>query len=268
VNAVSIGPLVFAADRASALIGIAVFMAVSALVARKLGGPLRRWASLALAGGLVAARLVHVALNWESFSHEPWRVIAFWQGGFFWPAGIAAALLLLFPLLRDWSSRLAGLASIAAGLFIWHSATLLTAGIEAIPLPAQPLQTMAGEAISLKELGDGPMVINLWASWCPPCRREMPMMEEVAAVTTGASFVFANQGESASHVSAFFAQQGLDLPNSLLDGLGRLGRHYRVAGLPATLFIDGEGRLADLHLGEISREALTAKIAALKARTD
>jgi hypothetical protein len=41
-----------------------------------------------------------------------------------------------------------------------------------------------------------------------------------------------------------------------------------VAGLPATLFIDGEGRLADLHLGEISREALTAKIAALKARTD
>jgi prolipoprotein diacylglyceryltransferase len=164
VNAVSIGPLVFAADRASALIGIAVFVAVSALVARKLGDPLRRWASLALAGGLIAARLAHVALNWESFSQEPWRVIAFWQGGFFWPAGIAAALLLLFPLLRDWSSRLAGLASVAAGLFIWHSATLLTAGIEAIPLPAQPLQTMAGEAVSLKELGDGPMVINLWAS--------------------------------------------------------------------------------------------------------
>lgn len=268
MNAVAIGPLVFAADRASALIGIAVFVAVSALVARKLGDPVRRWSSLALLGGLAAARLAHVALNWEGFVQQPWRVIAFWQGGFYWPAGIAAALLLVFPLLRDWSSRVAGLAAVAAGLFVWHSATLLTAGIEAIPLPAQPLQTMAGEAVSLKELGDGPMVINLWASWCPPCRREMPMMSEVAATTTGAGFVFANQGESASHVSAFFAEQGLDLPNSLLDGLGRLGRHYRVAGLPATLFIDGEGRLIDLHLGEISREALTAGIEALKARTD
>lgn len=263
MNAVSIGPLVLAADRASAVAGIMAFLVVSGLIARKLDGSLAKWSSFALFAGLAAARAGHVAMHWDSFSLEPSRIFAVWQGGFYWPAGVAAAVILLLPLVRGSVARAAGLASLAVGLFVWHSAMLLTSGVEAIPLPEKPLQTLAGEGISLSAFGKQPMVINLWASWCPPCRREMPMMVETAKASKGITFVFANQGEDALRVRSYLAMEGIDPPNLLLDGLGVLGRHYKAVGMPATLFIGRDGTLVDAHIGEISREVFERKISDL-----
>ena len=70
------------------------------------------------------------------------------------------------------------------------------------------------------------------------------------------TFVFANQGEDAPRIRRYLSQEGLLLPNVLMDGLGELGRHYRAPGLPATLFVGADGRLVDIHMGEISREEL------------
>ncbi|WP_378951655.1 TlpA family protein disulfide reductase [Mesorhizobium sp. ANAO-SY3R2] len=263
MNAVSIGPLVLAADRASAIAGIMAFLVVSGLIARKLDESLAKWSSFALFAGLAAARAGHVAIHWDTFSLEPSRILALWQGGFYWPAGVAAAVMLLLPLVRDSIAKAAGLASLAAGLFVWHSAMLLTSGVEAIPLPGQPLHTLAGDGVSLMGLGEQPMVINLWASWCPPCRREMPMMATTAKATEGITFVFANQGEDAPRVRSYLAMEGIDPPNLLLDRLGTLGWHYKAIGMPATLFIGRDGRLVDAHIGEISREVFERKIADL-----
>lgn len=263
MNAINIGPLMLSTDRVSALIGIAVFLAVTAILARRMGEPIGRWSTLAFFAGVAAARLGHVAINWETFAPEPWRIVAFWQGGFHWPSGVIVAIALLFLLVRPASQRVAGIASLAAGLFVWHSATLLTSGVEPIDLPQQPLHTLAHEPVQLGALGGRPMVVNLWATWCPPCRREMPMMADVAAATSNVTFVFANQGEDAPRIRSYLAREGLLLPNVLLDGLGQLGRHYGAMGLPATLFIDADGTLIDMHLGEISREAFLAKIGAL-----
>lgn len=263
MNAISIGPLVLAADRASAVAGIMAFLAVSGLIARFLDGSLSRWSSFALLAGLAAARVGHVALHWDTFSLEPSRIIAVWQGGFYWPAGVAAAAVLLVPLVRGNLAKAAGLASLAVGLFVWHSAMLLTSGVDAIPLPGQPLHTLAGDGVSLAGLGDQPMVINLWASWCPPCRREMPMMTETAKATEGVTFVFANQGEDAPRIRSYLAMERIDPPNLLLDSLGMLGRHYKMVGMPATLFIGRDGRLVDAHIGEISREVFERKISDL-----
>ena len=263
MNAISIGPLMLATDRVSALIGIAVFLAITSVLARRMGEPIGRWSTLAFFGGVVAARLGHVAINWETFALEPWRMIAIWQGGFHWPTGVIVAIMLLFALVRSAGQRVAGITSLVAGLFVWHAATLLTSGVEPIELPQHPLHTLAHEQVQLSSLGGQPMVINLWATWCPPCRREMPMMADVAAATSDVTFVFANQGEDAPRIRSYLANEGLLLPNVLLDGFGELGRHYGAMGLPATLFIDGEGTLIDLHLGEISREAFLEKIGLL-----
>ncbi len=266
MNAFSIGPLILAADRASAVAGIVVFLVVTALVARRMGDGIARWSSFALLLGVLAARAAHVAIHWESFAEEPGRIVAVWQGGFWWPAGVAAACLLLFYQVREAHARLAGLASLAAGVFVWHVATSLTTGVEAVPFPEERLAALAGEEIGLADFGGKPMVVNLWASWCPPCRREMPMMAEVARASTDVAFVFANQGEDAARIRAYLGGERLDLPNIVLDRFSYLGRHYRTPGLPATLFIGADGTLEIVHLGEISREALSVRIEELHSR--
>lgn len=264
MNAIGIGPFLLSADRVSVIAGIAVFLAMPAVLSRRKDDPVGSWSTLAFFGGVAAARLGHVAIHWETFALEPWRIAAVWQGGFHWPTGVIVAIALLFMLVRPASQRMGGLASLAAGLFVWHAATLLTSGVEPIGLSQQPLHTLAHQPVQLASLGDRPMVINLWAAWCPPCRREMPMMADVAAATSDVTFVFANQGEDAARIRTYLAQEGLQLPNVLLDGLGELGRHYGAMGLPSTLFIDADGTLTDMHLGEISREALLEKIGTLE----
>jgi thiol-disulfide isomerase/thioredoxin len=111
-----------------------------------------------------------------------------------------------------------------------------------------------------------PRVVNLWATWCPPCRREMPMMAELAADTEGVAFVFANQGEGKQAVRRYLASAGLSLETILIDPFSALSRFYGAPGLPATLFIDAEGILRHAHLGEISREVLQSNIDRLATR--
>lgn len=253
-------------DRLVAIGGIFAFIAVTSIAARKAGPGVARWSTTGLVVGIIAARIAHVVLHWSTFSEDLWRVVAVWQGGFFWPAGILAALILLLVQVRDMRGRLAGLAAVAVGLFVWNAASLLTSGVDPVPLPGNPLQTLGGETVALAELGGQPMVINLWATWCPPCRREMPMMAEVAAFTSDVTFVFANQGEDVPRIRRYLSQEGLLLPNVLIDGLGELGRHYKAPGLPATIFVGADGRLFDIHLGEISRELLVQTMVNIRKR--
>lgn len=260
MNAISIGPLVLASDRAAAIAGLFAFMFVAGMVARRVDERIGRWSLWALLGGILVARIVHVAVHWSSFAGDPLRAFAVWQGGFYWPAGLAAALAaILFFLDTRWA-RLASLVPIAVGLFVWNAAYRLTAGVEAIPLPHTSFQTMTGNSVELAALSGRPMVLNLWASWCPPCRREMPMMADVAVNSPGVSLIFANQGEEIGQITSYLDKEKLTFPLMLLDGLGELGRHYKVPGLPATLFIAPDGRLVDVHLGEISREILVEKM--------
>ena len=267
MNAITIGPLMLSVDRLVALAGILAFIVVTTIAARKAGPGVARWSTTGLVVGIIAARIAHVVMNWSTFAEDPWRAVAVWQGGFFWPAGVLAALILLLVQVRDMRGRIAGLAGVAVGLFVWNAASLLTSGVDPVPLPGNPLQTLGGEKVALPELAGKPMVINLWATWCPPCRREMPMMAEVAAANSNVTFVFANQGEDAPRIRRYLSQAGLLLPNVLMDGLGELGRHYKAPGLPATLFVGADGRLVDIHLGEISREAMRAKMEGLVSWT-
>ncbi|WP_165899947.1 TlpA disulfide reductase family protein [Borborobacter arsenicus] len=250
-------------DRLVALAGIVAFLVVTTIAARKSGDGLARWSTTGLVFGIAAARTAHVVMHWSTFADDPWRALAVWQGGFFWPAGVIAALLLLVLQVKETRGRIAGLAGVAVGVFVWNAASLLTSGVDPVPLPGNALQTLSGQSIALPELAGKPMVINLWATWCPPCRREMPMMAEVAAANDDVTFVFANQGENAPRIRIYLSREGLLLPNVLMDNFGELSRHYKAPGLPATLFIGADGRLVDIHLGEISREGMLNKIEAL-----
>jgi hypothetical protein len=93
----------------------------------------------------------------------------------------------------------------------------------------------------------------------------MPMMSEMAADSKDITFLFVNQGEKRTTIEGYLNKEQLTLSNVLLDAHMDVPRHYAMPGLPVTLFIGADGKLRSVHVGEISREALTDVISRLLA---
>lgn len=267
MQAVSIGPFVIAGDRLAAISGIVAFMVATSILSSRLEPRLTRWSTWALIAGLIAARLGHVIENASSFAAEPWRILAIWQGGFSWPWAAGSILAVSVALVRTRRAAIAAVISLAVALFAWNVVWQLTNAAPSTPIPDVVLENAKGRATSLTSFGGKPIVLNLWASWCPPCRREMPMMAEMAAARSDVTFLFVNQGERRGPIEAYLADQQLTLPNVLFDPRQEVARHYSMPGLPATLFIGPDGKLRSVHVGEISREALTGAATRLVAES-
>jgi thiol-disulfide isomerase/thioredoxin len=105
-----------------------------------------------------------------------------------------------------------------------------------------------------------PTVVNLWATWCPPCVREMPVLQQAQRAHSDVHFVFVNQGEPAERVRSWLSGRGLELRNVLIDGRGQAGAAFDQQGLPTTLFFDAEGRLVGRRIGELSSATLGEKL--------
>lgn len=260
MHAVDIGPFVFAPDRLAAIVAIGVFLLAASIAARHLDGRLERWAGAAVLGGLLAARAGHVALNWAHFSDEPWRVLAIWQGGFSLPAAaIGVAIVSAFQAITP--RLLAGaVIALALGGFAGLIVVELTKATLGQSAPISRMNTLDGGFRSIQEFRGKPVVVNLWASWCPPCRREMPLLARRAEERSDVTFLFVNQGESATTIARYLEKDKLRLDNVLLDMAMATPRHYGTPGLPVTLFLRADGTLASLVVGEISSEALDAGI--------
>ncbi|MFA7680064.1 MAG: TlpA disulfide reductase family protein [Pigmentiphaga sp.] len=214
--------------------------------------------------GFLSARVAYIALWWEEYAARPWSVFAFGDGGFLWWVGLPAALLYLWRKTR-FSTKLRRpvLTGVAAGVVLWALAnSLLTVLLRtAAPLPDVQVLTLDERPLSLSAAYAGrPVVLNLWASWCPPCRREMPVFERAQHAFPGIAFAMVNQGESAQQAIDFLKSEGLNLTDVLLDPASRTMQAVQSRGLPTTLFFDAEGRLVEAHFGEITMASLTDKV--------
>lgn len=269
MGAVSIGPLVLAADRFAAVSGILVFLVITGILAARVDRRFGTWSSAALALGLVSARLGHVVENAASFAQEPLRVFAVWQGGFSWIWAILPVALITVAMLPGPKARLWSALSVGVGILTWLALVEMVGGTSAVVLPRDTYRDLSGAPINLSAAAPGrPLVVNLWASWCPPCRREMPLLAEVAAQEKGVAFYFANQGESEQVIAAYLQEEEIALANVIVDPSFAISKHYGAMGLPATLFIGSDGQLRDMHFGEISREALASNVARLRAEIE
>ncbi|MBM1171532.1 TlpA disulfide reductase family protein [Microvirga arabica] len=260
MQAVSIGPFIFAGDRLAAIVGIGVFMAVTSVLSSRLDPYIGRWSTWSLIAGLITARLGHVIENASSFATEPWRILAVWQGGFSWPWAAGSIIAMSVALARTRRAAIGAVVSLAIALFAWNVVWQLTNATPATPMPDVALENIRGGSTSLTAFTGKPVVLNLWASWCPPCRREMPMMAEMAAAGDDITFLFVNQGERRTTIEGYLNNEKLTLSNVLLDTRMDVPRHYATPGLPVTLFIGADGKLRSIHVGEISREALTGTL--------
>lgn len=131
-------------------------------------------------------------------------------------------------------------------------------------LPNLTLERLGGEPVELRSFLGKPLVINAWATWCPPCRREPPMFLKVAERTPEVRFVFVSQGEGPEAVRRFLEEEGLSMEWALLDPSTRLSEALNIQGLPTTFFFDREGRLLLRHMGELSEALLLDYLKALR----
>lgn len=258
---ISIGP--FSAQVVAVFAAVLLSWAMARRVARRLpDAPYKAAGGMLLDAvfwGFVAARLGFIALWWEEYAKSPMSMISIGDQGFSWWIGVLAALGVIW-----WRSRASRalrrpvLVGITAGLLTWFAAggVLDLLQRSAPPLPALALATLDEQPVVLNSYTGRPVVLNLWASWCPPCRREMPVFEQAQAQYPDIAFVMVNQGESAQQARAFLESQGLQLKDVLLDPASQTMQAVASRGLPTTLFFDEHGRLVDTHLGELSMASL------------
>jgi len=108
--------------------------------------------------------------------------------------------------------------------------------------PDFQLQNLDGQTISLSELQGKPVLINFWATWCPPCRAEMPYLQQIYEEWSGKGLVLLtiNVGESSAQAKRFLQTYNLSLP-TLLDTKKIVLRKYNITGIPTSFFIDKDG---------------------------
>ena len=133
--------------------------------------------------------------------------------------------------------------------------TMLTASAPKVAKVGQPapdftLMTVDGKQVSLSQFKGKPVIINFWATWCPPCRLEMPALEEISHQAADKGFIIlaVDQEEDAATVKSFLTQNQYDYL-SVLDINGAVSTMYQVSGIPTSIFVDANGIVREMHSG-------------------
>jgi cytochrome c biogenesis protein CcmG/thiol:disulfide interchange protein DsbE len=118
------------------------------------------------------------------------------------------------------------------------------------PAPDFSLPDPAGKTAALSALRGTAVVVNFWATWCDPCRTELPLLDRIAAEHAGALVVLGVEaGDPEADVRAFAADLNLSALRILTDPAGRVRDLYLVRGLPTTFFVDGRGIVRRIKIG-------------------
>lgn len=106
-----------------------------------------------------------------------------------------------------------------------------------------------GKVVRLSDLRAKAVVINFWATWCQPCRQEMPALNRVASSSQDVIFLEVDLQEAGDKVRPFFDELALDRLTPLLDPDGATTRRYGVLSVPSTFFVDRQGIIRHLEIG-------------------
>jgi thiol-disulfide isomerase/thioredoxin len=271
MSSLQLGPLALPLSPLVLAVAASLGMAVGQRLGRRLGveAAPALWRMFLI--GLLASRLGFV-WEWKAlYLHEPWSILDIRDGGWEPVAGFAVACLYGLALLqRQPMLRKPLMAATAALLFSWTAGQIAIATMTVghrQPMPAFSLPALEGGSVRLASFAGKPTVVNLWATWCPPCRREMPLLQRAQAAHPELNFVFVNQGEMRDAIEGYLRAQGLVLHNVLIDSRRATGAAFNEQALPTTLFFDANGHLVSTRVGALSEATLEERLGAMKEST-
>jgi thiol-disulfide isomerase/thioredoxin len=286
IPAVSLGPLLIPVKPLTLILGLLFAIWLSGRLGNRFHLEkvrVRRIAEYSAWFGLFGARLSFVVMNWDAYRPEPWAALYLWQPGYLFLGGLLTGFAYAIWRVAGVSSELrrhvfislAG-AYLAAGVLF--SAILLSTGFFQKPgvarvgdaIPEFTLQNLAGGTVRFSDLEGRAVILNFWATWCPPCRREMPLLDEMQKVygEKGLSVIGVDVNEPTGLVKSYVESigvsyavwvyapdgaQGFDITQQLFSTFGGVG-------YPFTLFIDRSGVIRQVYVGELSRGFLHNQI--------
>ncbi len=237
--------------------------------------------------GLGGARLGFVIANWSAYWREPWSILYVWQGGFMPVAGVlAGSAFVLWRLQRRQLLRqrrylwalLQGFGTAALLFGLVFAATRVELDVNLLRsgdrMPDFVLKDLRGNPARFASLKGQVVVLNFWATWCPPCRREMPLLDEIQQTygPEGLTIVGVDLDEPPEVVAAYVGSVGVQYPIWLDDPARAVPDRTRDlytklggVGLPTTVFIGRDGVIHGSQVGELSRGVLQSRVEALLA---
>lgn len=283
-----IGPLLIPVFRLSLVVCLFLSIAISGQLALKIKGDKKTVKSISeytVWVSLISARLGFVVLNWSAYSDSPWTLLYFWQPGYHLITGVMGGLFTALFLI--WRTRASGLKqtlfSVAGGFGVGSVilATLLLVSsmdggeIKATSdnsvldigdqVPDFNLNDLQAKSVSFSDYNGDLIVLNFWATWCAPCRREMPTLNKfyMDNKNSGVTVVGINVGEDRTTVASYIRESGILYP-ILIDSpfasstTDELLTKFGGIGLPTTLIIDRNGKIRDRYVGELSAGLLVS----------
>lgn len=251
------------------LIGLvlATALIIGNRLGRKAGIDVENRIHLILLAGAVSARAGFILQHLQAYLGSPWSMLDIRDGGWSaWAGTLGAWLCAAYLIWRHRELKKPLLPALITSSAVWVAglALLSLPPRDAPTLPSFSTLSMEGAQVALPSYVGKPTIINLWATWCPPCRREMPAFERVQKEYPDVHIVFLNQGEAPAKIQQFLVTNKLSLKNVLLDTQGEVGRSLGHRSLPTTLLFNAEGRLVDTRVGEFSYPTLVQRISLLK----
>jgi thiol-disulfide isomerase/thioredoxin len=260
---VQVGPLFFPLALLVALASIGAFVLAADRIARKAGVDLEnsQWCTVLV--GFAVARLAFVFEYRALYFSSPLTIFDIRDGGWNAAVGLVAAwLYVLNRQRRDPTTAKPLRWGLTAGTALFFAGLLILAVRQDTGerLPDLAFSSLDGEPVKLSEFTGKPTVVNLWATWCPPCAREMPILYKTQLERQDIHMVFLNQGETPAQISHWLQSRDLPLRNVLVDELRQASAAFKQQGYPTTLFFDSKGILVSRRIGELSSATLAEKL--------
>lgn len=126
------------------------------------------------------------------------------------------------------------------------------------------LTALDGSKVTLSELKGKKVFLNFWATWCPPCRAEMPDIQKLykESENSGLVILAVNIGEDEATVKSFMDKNGFSF-KVLLDQQGDVAKTYQVSAIPASYFINTDGSVSNKHIGSMNLSQMKEYVKAL-----
>lgn len=132
--------------------------------------------------------------------------------------------------------------------------------------PDFELESIDGDPIKLSDLRGQPVFVNFWATWCPPCRAEMPDMQKIHEEYDDVTILAVNEVDTESsprNVEKFIEEFGITFPIPSDSGLN-VGTRYRATSLPTTYLINPDGTIHNVAVGPLTYEMMVQEIKAMQ----